>query len=468
LVYPDIENKLIQGQLNTYREGGWLSQWSSPGYRESMTGTHSDCVIADAYLRGVTDYSVQTALDAVLKDAMQAPDSKCSGGTKCGRYGWQELQDHGYIPIDGTYGSSTSKNVTNSLDFAYDNTCIANMASSLIKNKNRYVTSSKQELASIVKDMHSQATGIVDNLYDTDTSYDVTYPDGTTAPLKGFFHGKQSNGDWYSPENVYGNLSKLYMWLYGYVEGSPWQYMFNMQYDMPELAKKIASANDMTDSKKALENQLDKMLQSTHAYNSQWYGHEQEEMTYLGLGQFGINNQPSWGFEYGYVYTDAPWKTQCLLRNIMDPERDKTHQNYNCFGDDERSFGTLNPVHSLFFDAEDGLSGDEDNGSMFAWYLINSMGLNLLPGTDTIQFGSPLFNQVTVRVPAYGTHPAKTLTIHAPNNSPDKIYVKKIMLNGKPLNNLSASNYSISQKALFESSNDASITFIMSDKPIKS
>src|SRR5690606_31213640 len=53
LVYPDINTKIQEGLVNTYKEGGWLPEWASPGYRNIMVGNNSASVVADAYMKGL-------------------------------------------------------------------------------------------------------------------------------------------------------------------------------------------------------------------------------------------------------------------------------------------------------------------------------------------------------------------------------------------------------------------------------
>ncbi len=262
-------------------------------------------------------------------------------------------------------------------------------------------------------------------------------------------------------------LSPLYTWRYGYNEGSAWQFMFYMQYDVPGLAAMFARANPGLTPKQALERQLDLFFTSTSESSEGGYGfppiHEAEELEHIGLGQYGFNDQPSWGYVYEYNYTDVPWKTQCIVRNILDPNRPETHQDYLCF--DGKSGGTSGslPVYVLFGDQVQGLLGDEDTGSMSAWLVNSAMGLHPVSGTEQILFGSPLFNEIRIRVPAYDGHKRRKLTIKAPKNNRDNIYVSRIKLNGKPLD-LPANNYGITHSELFERRN-STLVFEMSDSP---
>jgi hypothetical protein len=69
LVYPDLDSQIMQGLANTYKEGGWLPEWASPGHRDVMIGSNSANLIADAYLNGVRGFDVETLYEAMVKNA---------------------------------------------------------------------------------------------------------------------------------------------------------------------------------------------------------------------------------------------------------------------------------------------------------------------------------------------------------------------------------------------------------------
>lgn len=58
LVYPSINKEMQQGLINDYKEGGWLPEWSSPGYADIMVGNNSASVVAEAYLKGLRGYDI--------------------------------------------------------------------------------------------------------------------------------------------------------------------------------------------------------------------------------------------------------------------------------------------------------------------------------------------------------------------------------------------------------------------------
>ena len=76
LLFPELTGKLMQALINIYEEGGWLPNWISPGYRNSMIGAHAVSLISDAYVKGIRDFDAQKALEAVRKEcSMDAPQS---------------------------------------------------------------------------------------------------------------------------------------------------------------------------------------------------------------------------------------------------------------------------------------------------------------------------------------------------------------------------------------------------------
>jgi predicted alpha-1,2-mannosidase len=105
---------------------------------------------------------------------------------------------------------------------------------------------------------------------------------------------------------------------------------------------------------------------------------------------------------YLYNYAGQPWKTQYHVRDVMD---------------------------KLYIYLPDGYCGDEDNGQTSAWYIFSSLGFYpVTPGTDEYVFGSPLFKKAILEF-----ENGKKLTIDAPGNSKENIYVREIKLNDKIL-----------------------------------
>jgi hypothetical protein len=121
------------------------------------------------------------------------------------------------------------------------------------------------------------------------------------------------------------------------------------------------------------------------------------------IGQYAHGNEPSHHLAYFYCFAGEPWKTQVMIRRILKEQ-------YN--------------------DTPSGLNGNEDCGQMSAWYVISAMGFySVCPGQPNYVIGSPVFDQVTLRL-----NNGKTFIIKAQKNSPQNVYIQNAWLNGKPLN----------------------------------
>lgn len=100
LLTPNQAGEMVDGFVQQYKDGGWTSRWSSPGYADLMTGTSSDVAFADAYVKGV-DFDAKSAYDAALKNATVVPPS--SG---VGRKGMETSPFLGYTSTDTHEGLS--------------------------------------------------------------------------------------------------------------------------------------------------------------------------------------------------------------------------------------------------------------------------------------------------------------------------------------------------------------------------
>ncbi|GAB3816368.1 hypothetical protein GCM10028895_11500 [Pontibacter rugosus] len=69
LAYPSINKEMQAGLVNDYKEGGWLPEWSSPGYADIMVGNNSASVVSDAYMKGLRGYDIETLYEALQHGA---------------------------------------------------------------------------------------------------------------------------------------------------------------------------------------------------------------------------------------------------------------------------------------------------------------------------------------------------------------------------------------------------------------
>ncbi len=123
ILYPAQLNEILQGFVNASSEGGTLPEWPSPGYRDCMIGQHCAAIFADAVVKGHAGFDVAKAYESLRRSAFQPP-----AGGELVRRGLADYLERGYIPD----GASTYA-VSASLDYAYDDWCVAQMA----KRQNR-------------------------------------------------------------------------------------------------------------------------------------------------------------------------------------------------------------------------------------------------------------------------------------------------------------------------------------------
>ena len=150
----------------------------------------------------------------------------------------------------------------------------------------------------------------------------------------------------------------------------------------------------------ALAALLEQMLTMSVDFNIGTYGreiHEMSEMAAVPFGQYAQSNQPVHHVLYLFAAAGRRDRLQYWVRKVMA---------------------------ELY--TESTFPGDEDTGSMAAWFLLSSMGFYpVCPGKAEYTLGSPLFTRITWNVPG-----RKTTEISAPANSPEHVYVDAVQLNG--------------------------------------
>ncbi|MBV4315301.1 glycoside hydrolase family 92 protein, partial [Alistipes onderdonkii] len=118
LVYPSVNAEIQAGLANAYRESGFLPEWASPGHRGCMVGNNSASVVSDAILKGVTpEEDIATLYEAMLAGRRKVHPTVSSTG----RLGHEYYNTLGYVPYD----AGINENVARTLEYAYDDWCIA-------------------------------------------------------------------------------------------------------------------------------------------------------------------------------------------------------------------------------------------------------------------------------------------------------------------------------------------------------
>jgi predicted alpha-1,2-mannosidase len=257
---PGRFTELINTMLAFYEENGLLPVWDlSACETNCMTGYHAIPVVADAILKNTKGIDVEKAFTAMKASAMQ------------NIRGTDLYRQYGYIPQD-KYGSS----VTVTIEYAYDDWCIAQVAKKLGR-KDDYKT-------------FMQRSESWKKLFD---------------PTTGFIRAKNSDGSWVNPFDPY--LSEHDEKKAMYTEGNAWQHSFFVPHDVKGLA--IAhGGNDV----------LVKKLDSLFTVSSELKGENTSPDVSGLIGQYAHGNEPSHHIAYMYTYIGAAWKTQERVRMIID------------------------------------------------------------------------------------------------------------------------------------------------------
>lgn len=256
-LYTIIDQKrtidYIKSFLAQYKEGGRLPVWELSGCEtDCMIGYHSVPVIVDAYMKGLNQFDTRLALEAMKKSATWD------------HLGLPALMDHGFLEMDDEHES-----VSKTLEYAYDDWCIAQFAKKLGYNLD-YINYIKRAQA-------------YKNILDLQT--------GFMRPRK--------NGNWVSPfdpREVNNNFT----------EANSWQYSFYTPQD-------VNGYLEMIGGRKKLEEKLDKLFTEPQ----QTTGRDQADITGL-IGQYAHGNEPSHHIVYLYNFAGAAHKAQAMIHRIMN------------------------------------------------------------------------------------------------------------------------------------------------------
>ena len=270
LVYPDINKEMQEGLVNDYKEGGWLPEWSSPGYRSVMVGNNSASVVADAYLKGLRGYDIGTLYEALLKDANHEGPIPVVG-----RDGVAYYNKLGYVPYD----VKINENAARTLEYAFDDFSIYQLGKALHRP------------ADELKVYATRAMNYK-NLFD---------------PEHKLMRGKNQDGSFQAPFNPF-------KWGDAFTEGNSWHYTWGVFHDIQGLI-------GLMGGKKMFVQMLDSIFIMPPTFDDSYYGeviHEIREMQIAGMGQYAHGNQPIQHMLYLYDYAGEPWKTQYWVRETMN------------------------------------------------------------------------------------------------------------------------------------------------------
>ena len=271
LVYPDENVKMQEGLVNTWKESGFLPEWSSPGHRGCMVGNNSASVVADAWIKGLRGYDADELWKAVTHGAHAVHPEVSSTG----RLGWEYYDSLGYVPCN----VGINENAARTLEYSYDDWCIYQFGKALGR--------SEEELAPYAKAAFNYR-----NLYDPEYRLMV---------------GKNLDGSFEMP------FSPL-KWGGNFTEGNSLHYTWSVFHDPQGLI-------DLIGGDEVFASMLDSIFTIPPIFDDSYYGfpiHEIREMQVMNMGNYAHGNQPIQHMLYLYDWCGQPWKAQQRIREVMD------------------------------------------------------------------------------------------------------------------------------------------------------
>lgn len=262
LVNPEIASKWVNSQLEIYDRGGWLSK--GPGgveYSSIMVASHEIPLIVNAWQKGIRDFDAEKAYQAMKEVQMKLPQPHECGGY-VGNRNIKSYMEKGFVPSD-------EGPVSNTLEYAYDDWCVAQMAKALGKT---------EDYAYFMKRAQSYR-----NVFDKES---------------GYMRPKHTGGPWFQEfvpvikaigkEDSFGGKD--------YVEGNAWQYSWFVPHDVEGLIELMG--------KEEFNKRLDEGFENSKPnFVSQFVNH---------------SNQPNMQAAWLFNYSGKPWLTQKWVREILE------------------------------------------------------------------------------------------------------------------------------------------------------
>ena len=281
LMYPSMNKEMQEGLINTYKESGFFPEWVSPGHRGCMVGNNSASILVDAYMKGVKVDDLET----MYKGLIHGTENVHPTVSSTGRLGHEYYNKLGYVPYD----VKINENAARTLEYAYNDWCIYQIAKELGRPK--------KEL-----DLYAKRAMNYKNLYDKESK---------------LMRGKNADGTFQSP------FSPL-KWGDAFTEGNSWHYTWSVFHDPQGLI-------DLMGGKDSFVMMLDSVFAVPPLFDDSYYGqviHEIREMQIMNMGNYAHGNQPIQHMIYLYNYAGQPWKAQYWVRDVMNKMYTPTPDGY--------------------------------------------------------------------------------------------------------------------------------------------
>ncbi|PNS08727.1 GH92 family glycosyl hydrolase [Solilutibacter silvestris] len=379
LLRPQRARDIGRTLLAIDAQNGWLPRWGYANFdTNTMTGDPVTPFLVDLWRYGALKGMEGAAWTALRKNAWEVPPLTSRSE---GRAGNANYIAHGFILFDRTFpakgmdvdpqnaGSAT-------MEYALSDCALAQMAQSLGHPDDANTLRTR--------------AGNWRNLWDAT----LTEPESSFV---GFPHPKMEGGDWFIPPN--GHYSPRSH--YGFHEGTSWQYQWLVPQDVAALAQAMGGREQMGKRLDAFF-AWDEIGGDPQAARKAWVN---GAYAYYGQYRFNPNNEPTMHVPSLYSLIGQPWKTD----------------------------GVLRAAQTLFTNAPNGVTGNDDLGTMSAWYLFTTLGFSpLMQGTGEVLLHAPRYPRITIDL-----GDGRTLRVEAPTAKPGaQESVAAVKFDGKPVSNV--------------------------------
>ncbi|GAA3646979.1 GH92 family glycosyl hydrolase [Flavivirga jejuensis] len=266
LLAPDKVADITNTMLAYYETKNILPVWTLYGNEtNTMTGYHSIPVIVEAYLKGIKGFDAEKAYEAMKATMMQ------------NERGLNHYKKYGYIPYN-----LLDESVTITLEYAYDDWCVAQMAKALGKEEDYKFFLNRSKA--------------YQHLFDAET---------------GFMRGKSEDGaSWHEPFDAKYSNHREHT---DYTEGNAWQHSWFVPHDVENIAS-LHGGNEI------FTNRLEQLFTESSEITG-----DNTSADISGLiGQYAHGNEPSHHIAYMFNRANKPWRTQYWARHILDTQYNTT------------------------------------------------------------------------------------------------------------------------------------------------
>ena len=376
LTQPQVAQDIGRTVLAINEQGGWLPRWGYANFETNiMTGDPVTPFLVDLWRFGAIKGRENEAWDALRRNSFEMPSIN---SRMAGRSGNVSYQAEGYVAYDRAFPSKgmdvdPHHGGSATLEYALADCSLAHMAEGLGHTAD----------AALLRERGRNWRKV----------WDPAVRDEETG-FSGFPRPRGEDGNWYTPSN--GQYSPRSQ--HGFHEGTGWQYQWLAQQDVPGLVEAM-HGREQTGKRLDAFFAYDELLKAPlTAARKEWVV---GPYSYYNQFRYNPNNEPDLHAPWMYTLIGQPWKTATVVR----------------------------AAQQLFTNAPNGVTGNDDLGTMSAWYLFSALGLYpAVPGSGEFLLHTPRFSKAQI---ALGN--GRTLDLLAPGADGRALqYIQSVQVDGKP------------------------------------